>query len=152
MTTAQENEMDTLAGPIIIPGWDEMAINHQTRAIVLQCLTNFVLEHIIPPTKKQLLDKVIEQQEMSDIEPLSPTSTKTIQDHLDNLVEDGYVYRLGFGQTADSGQSKTGRRKARGRGGPARCFWPASVKLIVERNFNYDNKGPPKRIIKFRTE
>ena len=123
----QPNEMETLAGPIVIPGWDEMVTYHRTRAIVFQCLTNLVLEHYIPPTKKELLGAVIEQQKASDITPLSNKSLKAIQDHLDNLVETGYVFRLGFGQTADT-ESETGRRKM-GRGGPARCFWPTCVTL-----------------------
>ena len=133
----QENEMETLAGPIVIPGWDEMVAYHQTRAIVLQCLTNFILEHFIPPTKKELLKAVIEQQKESGILPLSNTSTKTIQDHLNNLVEGGYVFRLGFGQTADT-EGKSGRRRM-GRGGPARCFWPTCVTLRL-REGTHDNE------------
>ena len=107
----QPNEMETLAGPIVIPGWDEMVTYHRTRAIVFQSLTNLVLEHYIPPTKKELLKAVIEQQKASDIPPLSNKSLKAIQDHLDNLVETGYVFRLGL--WPDSRHTKVNRAAER---------------------------------------
>ena len=134
----EANQMETLAGPIVIQGWDEMVVNHRTRAFVFQCLVNFVLEHYIPPTKKELLGAVIKQQKLSGVQPLSNKSLKAIQDHLDNLVEDGYIYRLAFGQTADT-RSETGRRKM-GRGGPARCFWPVCVTLKLKEQKDNDNE------------
>lgn len=131
----QTNEMMTIAGPIVVPGWDDIVAWHKTRAIVLECLTNLVLEHHHPPTKKELLQAVIQQQKASNVKPLSSTSLKALQDHLDNLVASGHIFRLGFGQTADTENKATGRRRM-GRGGPARCFWPACVSLRLKEGTN----------------
>ena len=116
------NAMKCNYGIINVDGYSEMYAHHRTRALVLLAMVNLIYTSGKSPTKKEILLLVIEMQKHLEIPTLSKNSLKTIQDHLNQLVKSGHIYKYKFGKAENA-------KKKIGRGGPSRCYWPAFISL-----------------------
>jgi len=111
-----------------IPGWDMLVRDHMTRMLVYKALVELTCEYAVPPTKAEILERVREMQRKFGLPVLSPKSLKTVQDHLNRLLDGGWVYISKFkGTSVHLGKKKRGM----GRGGAARVYIPIHIKVIT---------------------
>jgi hypothetical protein len=104
-----KNMMQTIRGQLEIPGWDELQEKHPTRALVLQAMINLELRAAFDGHESPKQTTILAEVNRLGGK-LSPKSVKIINEHIHNLIDQGYVvYKPGS-------KSNEGRR---GRGGPA---------------------------------
>ena len=104
---------------IPIPGYGKMAQDAPTRALVLQAMVEFALEHQGSPTLNQILSRVRELQEQAQVPVLAVKSQRSIQFHVENLVRGGFLVA--------SGKVRPGRNNQR-------AYWPACLDVTIKSN------------------
>jgi len=105
---------------IIVSGYDDMAQNTPTRALVLQAMVEFALEHQGSPTLNQILNRVRELQEQAQVPVLAVKSQRSIQFHGENLVRGGFL--IASGDTTRQGRNNQ------------RSYWPACLNVTIKSN------------------
>ena len=105
---------------IPIPGYDKMTQAAPTRALVLQAMVEFALEHQGSPTLNQILGRVRELQKQAQVPVLAVKSQRSIQFHVENLVRGGFL--IASGDTTRQGRNNQ------------RSYWPACLNVTIKSN------------------
>jgi len=124
--------MPTIAGEIFVEGWDEMLAKSTTRALTLLAMCNVILRDKRTtknaPSKVEIMDEIRRLQDEMGYTQISAKSLQAIQRHLFRLAEEQYIlkFRLGGGTKV-----KSNGKKAMGRGGRSRCYWPVMADMTM---------------------